>query len=152
MIDLLSVLNEKSLEPPVSLKLLSGDSNTGWPTKLTPIASLSYQAFTTARSSSFAGIRRSANLTSTVAAALSRDPSPGGMSVNTFSPPMESSPLVSGRAQHDHRHGHGYDSRKRLIIVLALTAIYMFAETFGGWWTGSLALLADAGHMLADVA
>jgi len=28
----------------------------------------------------------------------------------------------------------------------------MFAEVFGGWWTGSLALLADAGHMLADVA
>jgi cobalt-zinc-cadmium efflux system protein len=28
----------------------------------------------------------------------------------------------------------------------------MFAEAFGGWWTGSLALLADAGHMLADVA
>jgi cobalt-zinc-cadmium efflux system protein len=28
----------------------------------------------------------------------------------------------------------------------------MLAEVFGGWWTGSLALLADAGHMLADVA
>jgi cobalt-zinc-cadmium efflux system protein len=33
-----------------------------------------------------------------------------------------------------------------------LTAIYMLAEAFGGWWTGSLALLADAGHMLTDVA
>jgi cobalt-zinc-cadmium efflux system protein len=28
----------------------------------------------------------------------------------------------------------------------------MFAEAFGGWWTGSLTLLADSGHMLADVA
>jgi len=28
----------------------------------------------------------------------------------------------------------------------------MIAETVGGWWTGSLALLADAGHMLTDVA
>jgi cobalt-zinc-cadmium efflux system protein len=28
----------------------------------------------------------------------------------------------------------------------------MVAEAFGGWWTGSLALMADAGHMLADVA
>jgi len=28
----------------------------------------------------------------------------------------------------------------------------MVAETLGGWWTGSLALLADAGHMLTDVA
>jgi cobalt-zinc-cadmium efflux system protein len=37
-------------------------------------------------------------------------------------------------------------------MVLALTALYLLAEAFGGWWTGSLALLADAGHMLADVA
>jgi cobalt-zinc-cadmium efflux system protein len=28
----------------------------------------------------------------------------------------------------------------------------MLAEFIGGWWTGSLALLADAGHMLSDVA
>jgi cobalt-zinc-cadmium efflux system protein len=39
-----------------------------------------------------------------------------------------------------------------LSIVLVLTFVYMLAEAFGGWWTGSLALLADAGHMLADVA
>jgi cobalt-zinc-cadmium efflux system protein len=37
-------------------------------------------------------------------------------------------------------------------MVLILTALYMVAEALGGWWTGSLALLADAGHMLADVA
>jgi cobalt-zinc-cadmium efflux system protein len=37
-------------------------------------------------------------------------------------------------------------------MVLVLTAIYMIAEAVGGWWTGSLALLADAGHMLTDVA
>jgi cobalt-zinc-cadmium efflux system protein len=36
--------------------------------------------------------------------------------------------------------------------VLVLTAIYMVAEAVGGWMTGSLALLADAGHMLTDVA
>jgi cobalt-zinc-cadmium efflux system protein len=36
--------------------------------------------------------------------------------------------------------------------VLLLTAAYMVAEAVGGWFTGSLALLADAGHMLADVA
>src|SRR5207253_10236159 len=74
------------------------------------------------------------------------------MAVNTFSPPVESGPLARGQMPHDHRHGRSYDGRKRLVIVLALTAIYMFAEAFGGWWTGSLALLADAGHMLADVA
>jgi cobalt-zinc-cadmium efflux system protein len=33
-----------------------------------------------------------------------------------------------------------------------LTAVYMFAEAIGGWLTNSLALLADAGHMLTDVA
>jgi len=33
-----------------------------------------------------------------------------------------------------------------------LTVVYMIAEAIGGWWTGSLALLADAGHMFTDVA
>ena len=37
-------------------------------------------------------------------------------------------------------------------MVLVLTAVYMLAEAVGGWMTGSLALLADAGHMLTDVA
>lgn len=40
----------------------------------------------------------------------------------------------------------------RLIFSLAATAIYMIAEAVGGWLTNSLALLADAGHMLTDVA
>jgi cobalt-zinc-cadmium efflux system protein len=51
-----------------------------------------------------------------------------------------------------HAHGSGERSRRRLTAVLALTAGYMLAEAVGGWWTGSLALLADAGHMLADAA
>ena len=37
-------------------------------------------------------------------------------------------------------------------MALGLTFIYMIAEAAGGWWTNSLALLADAGHMLTDVA
>ncbi|HYY58120.1 MAG TPA: cation diffusion facilitator family transporter [Pyrinomonadaceae bacterium] len=53
---------------------------------------------------------------------------------------------------HAHAHGRASRSRSRLRLVLVLTALYMLAEAFGGWWTGSLALLADAGHMLADVA
>jgi cobalt-zinc-cadmium efflux system protein len=36
--------------------------------------------------------------------------------------------------------------------VLSLTLVYMIAEAIGAWWTGSLALLADAGHMFTDVA
>ena len=39
-----------------------------------------------------------------------------------------------------------------MAAVLALAAGYMLAEIAGGFWTGSLALLADAGHMAADVA
>jgi len=55
-------------------------------------------------------------------------------------------------AGHNHRHDRAQKSGKRLVLVLALTGLYMFAELFGGLWTGSLALLADSGHMLADVA
>jgi cobalt-zinc-cadmium efflux system protein len=65
---------------------------------------------------------------------------------------VASNPVSSAGPRHAHRHGRARESRRRLTIVLGLTAAYMFAEAFGGWWTGSLALMADAGHMLADVA
>src|SRR6266550_5789350 len=68
-----------------------------------------------------------------------------------MSNPTSNSFLSDGQP-HVHRHGHGSRSRGRLSIVLLLTAVYMIAELLGGLWTGSLALLADAGHMLADVA
>ncbi|HYO99475.1 MAG TPA: cation diffusion facilitator family transporter, partial [Pyrinomonadaceae bacterium] len=58
-------------------------------------------------------------------------------------------------AAHSHQHtssARAERSRRRLLLVLALTALYMVAEAVGGWLTGSLALLADAGHMLTDVA
>jgi len=42
-------------------------------------------------------------------------------------------------------------SEQRLIFVLAITAAYMLAEIAGGFITGSLALLADSGHLLGDV-
>lgn len=51
---------------------------------------------------------------------------------------------------HHHHHGDGSNAR-RLAVVLVLTAIYMVAELVGGWLSHSLALLADAGHMLSDV-
>ena len=54
---------------------------------------------------------------------------------------------------HDHAHTHGGDaSRSRLTLVLILSAAYMVAEVVGGYLTNSLALMADAGHMLSDVA
>src|SRR5437879_2988128 len=40
---------------------------------------------------------------------------------------------------------------RRLWLVLALTGVFMLVEAVGGWLSGSLALLADAGHMLTDV-
>jgi len=55
---------------------------------------------------------------------------------------------------HDHLHGRASERRhdkQRLALTLVLSALYLVAEVAGGLWTGSLALLADAGHMLADV-
>ncbi len=54
--------------------------------------------------------------------------------------------------QCTHRAPLRAESRRRLAVVLALTAAVMVAEALGGWLAHSLALLADAGHMLADVA
>lgn len=70
-------------------------------------------------------------------------------------------------AQHDHEnhdgetsryaHGHSHGdpkrlSKKRLFTVLAITGTFMIVEAIGGLLTGSLSLVADAGHMLGDVA
>ena len=41
---------------------------------------------------------------------------------------------------------------KKLLAVLVLTAVFMVVEAVAGWISGALALLADAGHMLIDVA
>ena len=48
-------------------------------------------------------------------------------------------------------HAHGGD-RRRLGWALAITALFMVVEVLGGLWSGSLALLADAGHMVTDTA
>ncbi len=42
-------------------------------------------------------------------------------------------------------------AHRRLWLVLLLTATFMVIEAVGGWLSGSLALIADAGHMLTDV-
>ncbi len=55
-------------------------------------------------------------------------------------------------------HGHTHEisaagkNKKPLMTVFCLTFFYLIVEIVGGFWTGSLALLADAGHMLTDVA
>ncbi len=74
-------------------------------------------------------------------------------------------------SSHDHHHhGHSHaaldDERRshgavfvndpkrtrRLLIAFGLTLVTMFAEAIGGWLSGSLALIADAAHMLVDSA
>ncbi len=61
---------------------------------------------------------------------------------------------------HDHSHGHGHhhhaavseSNERRTLIAAGLTGAFMLAELVGGLVTGSLALLADAAHMLTDFA
>ena len=55
-------------------------------------------------------------------------------------------------AQCTHRAPPTRESRRRMGVALGITAAVMVAEAVGGWLAHSLALLADAGHMLADVA
>jgi cobalt-zinc-cadmium efflux system protein len=60
---------------------------------------------------------------------------------------------------HGHSHGFGAhalearreDSRRRLEVALGINLVLLVAEAVGGLITGSLAVLADAGHLLSDV-
>lgn len=53
---------------------------------------------------------------------------------------------------HDHAHHHDEEgSERRLYGVIALTGVIFFVEIAGGWWSGSLALIADAAHMAVDL-
>lgn len=51
-----------------------------------------------------------------------------------------------------HSHPSNAQQTKTLGLVLALTAVFTVVEAVGGWLSNSLALLADAGHMLGDLA
>ncbi|KQY60116.1 cation transporter [Aeromicrobium sp. Root495] len=51
---------------------------------------------------------------------------------------------------HDHAHGTGAQHRGRLLVVLGLAATVFVVEIVVALSTGSLALLADAGHVLGD--
>lgn len=55
--------------------------------------------------------------------------------------------------EHGHSHGLRRDGdRRALWIAFVITALFMIAESIGGYLSGSLALMADAGHMLTDAA
>lgn len=65
--------------------------------------------------------------------------------------------------QHDHSNDHGHDhghglgrhhgagaGGRVLLLALGVTLAFAGVEALSGWWSGSLALLGDAGHMLTD--
>ncbi|MET0574766.1 MAG: cation diffusion facilitator family transporter [Mesorhizobium sp.] len=56
----------------------------------------------------------------------------------------------AGHSHAGHDHGSGTTDKTRVLIAACLTGGFMVAEVAGGLITGSLALLADAGHMLTD--
>ena len=58
---------------------------------------------------------------------------------------------IASRAECAHLTQGSATPMPRLWTVLGLTGTFMVLEVFGGWLSGSLALLADAGHMLTDV-
>jgi cobalt-zinc-cadmium efflux system protein len=66
----------------------------------------------------------------------------------------------AGHHHHGHSHDHGAirpgetdaDQTRRLRVALLITFVILLAEVVGGILANSLALLADAGHMLTDVA
>jgi len=68
---------------------------------------------------------------------------PNGASRPSGDPPGQSSDPLNDQLQ---------DQRGRLRIVLIITVTVLLAEVIGAAVSGSLALLADAGHMLSDVA
>lgn len=56
----------------------------------------------------------------------------------------------SHHAHPGREHGATNAGERRLLIAFVLTLLTLLAEAIGGWLSGSLALLADAGHMLVD--
>jgi len=52
---------------------------------------------------------------------------------------------------HDHAHDHTHGANKKVLLIsFVIITTYMVVEAVGGFLTNSLALLADAGHMLSD--
>ncbi len=61
--------------------------------------------------------------------------------------------MANAHDNHEHGgHSHGNADRRALTVVFALTTTFLVVEVIGGLLTGSLALLADAGHMASDSA
>lgn len=72
-------------------------------------------------------------------------------------PPADGTGVHAGHAHapaHDHDHAPAVSARNERVVLtaLVLTASFMVVEVIGGLISGSLALIADAGHMLTDAA
>ncbi|HYT62429.1 MAG TPA: cation diffusion facilitator family transporter [Gemmatimonadales bacterium] len=60
--------------------------------------------------------------------------------------------MLPAEAHCTYRAPLNTDTRRRLTLAFGITLVVMVVELVGSWLSGSLALLADAGHMLADAA
>lgn len=60
--------------------------------------------------------------------------------------------LVNMLMHNSHHHTHPSNTNQMLWIATGITLVYAVLEAGVGWWAGSLALVADAGHMLNDAA
>jgi cobalt-zinc-cadmium efflux system protein len=58
---------------------------------------------------------------------------------------------MSHSHHHDHDHSHAASDTPAFAIGVAVNTAFVLIEAGFGWWAGSLALLADAGHNLSDV-
>jgi len=58
--------------------------------------------------------------------------------------------MAHDHPHHSHGHPHHHATGKILIASLAVTLLFVATEAVAGWWSGSLALLSDAGHNFTD--
>ena len=67
---------------------------------------------------------------------------------------LNTSPSKNPRDEdgHDHAQVMTVSNERRIRYVLIFTASYAIVQAVGGWFSGSLALIADAGHMVSDSA
>lgn len=63
--------------------------------------------------------------------------------------PGASAQAAAAGHRHGH-HGHNHAASRWLPLALLLTLGFAAVEAVAGWWSGSLALLGDAGHMVTD--
>jgi cobalt-zinc-cadmium efflux system protein len=52
--------------------------------------------------------------------------------------------------EHSHSHEHHRTSQRALLLALVFTTFFAVIEALAGWWSNSLALIGDAGHMITD--